>query len=337
MKIDARQLEGFLAAPGAAKAVLLYGEDAGLIRERALALVRAVAGGTDDPFRVVELGRDEVAAIPAEMASVPMTGGRRVVMARDVTDAALGAVKAALDGKGDGFLVLEGPTLAARSKLRTLLEGAAKGAAIGCYALDNRALGQLIRGVLAEAQVRADADAVTWLTDNLGADQGVTRRELEKLVLYAGPGGQVDLEAARLCVGDLAGLSLEDALYAATSGDVAGTDRALELAMAEGSAPVGVLRGGLLHLQKLQRARAAVDGGLSAGEAAKGVRPPLFFRREPAFVQALGLWNAPALAQACERFWEAERACKRTGAADEVIARSAVLGLAQRAAVARRR
>jgi DNA polymerase-3 subunit delta len=336
VKIDARRLEAFLAAPGDASAVLLHGDDSGLIRERALALVRVVAGSTDDPFRVVELPRDAADAIPAEMASVPMTGGRRVVVVRDVTDAAAGAVKAALDGRGEGFLVLEGPALPARSKLRTLLEGAAKGAAIGCYGLDGRALASLIRDVLGEARVRVDADAVAWLADNLGADQGLTRRELEKLALYAGPGGQVDLEAARLCVGDLAGLSLDDALFAATAGEVAGADRALELAMAEGTAPVGVLRAGLMHLQKLQRARAAMEGGQPAGEAAKAVRPPLFFRRQPAFVQALNLWNAAALAQACERFWEAERACKRTGAADEAIARSAVLGLAQRAAARRR-
>ena len=50
-----------------------------------------------------------------------------------------------------------------------------------------------------------------------------------------GPGGRVDLEAAMACVGDLAGLSLDDALFAATEGDVATADRALELAMAEGA------------------------------------------------------------------------------------------------------
>src|SRR6185369_15122398 len=171
-------------------------------------------------------------------------------------DAAAPAVKKVLDGKSDGFLVLEGPGLASRSKLRTLVEASLTGAAIACYPLDNRALGQMIRSMLAEAGVQADADAITWLADNLGADQGLSRREIEKLALYAGSGGKVDIDAARLCVGDLAGLSLDDALFAATSGDIAGTDRALELAVAEGAAPVALLRTGLLHLQRLQRARA---------------------------------------------------------------------------------
>jgi hypothetical protein len=40
---------------------------------------------------------------------------------------------------------------------------------------------------------------------------------------------------------------------------------------------------------------------------------------------------------AAARLWEAERACKRTGAPADTIARNAVIGLAQRAAMARRR
>ena len=107
--------------------------------------------------------------------------------------------------------------------------------------------------------------------------------------------------------------------------------------MAEGAAAVGVLRAGLLHLQRLQRARGAMGTGLSASEATKGIRPPLYFRREAQFVQALGLWSEQALSQACQRFWEAERACKRTGTPGETICRSAVIGLAQRSVVARRR
>jgi DNA polymerase-3 subunit delta len=337
LKLDARGIEPFLRDPGTTRAVLLHGEDLGLIRERAARLVRKVAGSTDDPFRVVELERDGFAAIADELATLPLTGGRRVVRVRDATDAATAPVQAALAGRGEGFLVLEAPGLAARAKLRTLLERLPDAACIACYPLEGRALEQQIRSSLAACGVSADADALGWLTGQLGADQAITQSEIEKLALYVGPDGRVDITAARVCVGDLAGLSLDDALFAATAGDVAAADRALELAMAEGAAPVGVLRAGLMHLQRLQRARAAMAGGLSPGDAAKAARPPVFFRRVPDFVQALTLWSEAALGQACIRVWEAERACKRTGAPAETIARNAVVGLSQRGAAAKRR
>jgi DNA polymerase-3 subunit delta len=329
MKLDARSVAGFLRNPGSCRVALLFGDDAGLIRERAEALVRVVAGTLDDPFRVAELGREDLGRIAEEAAS--LTGGRRVVRVRDAGEAALGPVQMVLKGSAPALVVLEAGGIASRSRLRSAVEAAPEGVAIGCYPEEGRSLEATVRTVLSEAGVTADSEAVAWLAGQLGADRASTRRELEKLALYAGPGGRVDMEAAAICVGDVAGLSLDDALFAATAGDVGLTDRALELALAEGASPVGVLRAGLMHLQRLHRARLAADGGTSAAEAAKAARPPVFFRRVGAFTRALALWSAPAMMGAMAGLAEAERACKRTGAPDAVICRNAVLALARRA------
>lgn len=337
MKLDARQFEGLLRDPGPIVAVLLAGEDTGMIRERARRLVVAIAGSADDPFRVVEIERENAAAIPGEMASLSLTGGRRVVRVREAGDTLLTIVEGVMERRPPGFLVIEAPGLPSRSKLRAAMEKSPAGAAMICYPLEGRALESEIRAVLADMKVGVDAEAMRFLTEQLGADHSLTRGEIEKLALFVGPGGQVDLVAAQTCVGDMAGLSLEDALYSATAGDVAAADRALELAIAEGAVPVAVVRAALMHMQKLQRARAAMTDGLSAGEAAKALRPPLFFRRESSFIQALNLWPPAAIEQACTRLWEAERACKRTGTPGDALCRSVVIGLAQRSAVSRRR
>jgi DNA polymerase-3 subunit delta len=82
-KLDARRIAGFLADPGAVRVVLVFGEDGGLVRERADALVRAVVG--DDPFGLVDVPRDAAAkdagllaaeaATPALNATPPTHGG----------------------------------------------------------------------------------------------------------------------------------------------------------------------------------------------------------------------------------------------------------------------
>ncbi len=338
MKPAGAQIAALLRDPGPCRAILLFGEDVGMIRERAEALVRTVAGSLDDPFRVVDLTRDQIEQLPDESASMSLTGGRRVVRVRDLTDnvATVDAVRAVLKRSGDALIVLEGAGLAAKSKLRTLLEAAPNGAAIGCYPEEGRALEDTIKATLQASQVGVDPDALSWLAAQLGADRVSTRAELEKLALYVGPGRRVDLAAAMECVGDLAGLSLDDALFAATEGEVATADRALELAMAEGAAPVQVLRAGLAHLQRLHRARLAMDqDGLNAADAAKTLRPPVFYRRTRAFTRAVSLWPAPALLAAIAGLSEAERGCKRTGWPDQMLCRNAVLALARRAAITR--
>jgi DNA polymerase-3 subunit delta len=337
MKLSPQRVGAFLRDPGACRVVLLHGEDAGMIRDRATTLVRAVAGTVDDPFRVAELNRDEVGRLSDEAASLSLVGGRRVVRLRDATDAATAAVTAILKGAAPALVVLEASALPPRSRLRALAETAPDAAAIACYPEEGRALEDTIRSVLTEAGVTVDRETLAWLSAQLGADRASTRQELEKLALYVGFGGRVDLDAALACVGDLAGLSLDDALFAATEGDVAMADRALELAIAEGATPVGVLRAALMHLQRLHRARLAVDAGQPAADATKSARPPVFFRRTGAFTAALGLWSSGGLMAAIAGLADAERACKRTGAPDVVLSRNAVLALARRAAAGRAR
>ncbi len=337
MKLDARRVEAFLDDPGAIRAVLFHGEDAGLIREWAARVVRRVAGSLDDPFRVTELDRDAIGALPDEMGAMSLMGGRRVVRVREASDAATTPVQKALAGQGPAFLVLEGLALGGKSRLKTLLDRSEHAVTIACYPMEARAIPGLVRQALAQDQISIEADALEWLAGQLGADRAVTRSELEKLALFAGPGGVVDLEAVRLCVGDQSGLQLEDALFAATDGEVVATDRALELAMSEGATPVGVLRAGLMHVQRLTRVRVAVEGGVPVEVAVKSARPPVFFRREAVFGRAVRLWSLAALEQAAVRLWEAERGCKSTGSPAEAMSRSAILGLAQRAVVMRRR
>src|SRR5208282_1497909 len=134
MKVDARRVDAFVADPGSCRVVLFFGEDAGLIRLRAETMTRAVAGALDDPFRVAELDREVIARLQDEAATLSLTGGRRVVRLREVADAAAtAAVQAVLASRAPGLVVIEGAGLPARSRLRTLLEAAADGAAIACY------------------------------------------------------------------------------------------------------------------------------------------------------------------------------------------------------------
>ena len=144
-----------------------------MIRDRAGELVRMVAGSLDDPFLVAELGRENVGELANEAASLPLTGGRRVVRLREATDAATDQVAAILKGMAPALVVLEAGGLPTRSRLRSLVEAAPDGAAIACYPEEGRALTDTIRAVLAAGGVGVDADALAWLSDQLGADRVV--------------------------------------------------------------------------------------------------------------------------------------------------------------------
>ncbi len=336
MKLDARQVAGFLRDPGACRLVLLHGEDEGLIRERAQALTKLVGGSLNDPFRVVELERDGWSQIAGEMAALSMIGGRRVVRVREVAEAVLSHVTAAMKGPGGALLILEAPGLG-KGKLRSFAEAAPDAAAIACYPEEGRALTELIRSIFGELKVSAEPDALEWLGETLGGDRSVVRGEIEKLALLCGPGGRVDVAMARACTGEIAGSLGDDGLLAATSGDVQLSDGAIEAAIADGLNGVGLLRMALMHLQKMHLARLRMEQGASAGEAVRAMRPPVWGSGVSAMTAALSLWSAEGLLRAIEEARQAELVCKQTGSRPELLARRYVAWVARQAAARKNR
>ena len=66
MKIEPRQVDAFLKKPDPKiRGVVIYGNDDGLIAERALALAKTVCEDLKDPFRVVDIGGDVLKGDPA--------------------------------------------------------------------------------------------------------------------------------------------------------------------------------------------------------------------------------------------------------------------------------
>src|ERR1700709_1803255 len=99
--IKPAQAEAFVARPDPAyPVVLLYGPDAGLVSERAQAIIAASVDDPADPFAVIGLSGDELASDPARLAdgakSIPMFGGRRVVRVRASARSFMPALEAAL-------------------------------------------------------------------------------------------------------------------------------------------------------------------------------------------------------------------------------------------------
>lgn len=343
MKLSAGRIESFVARPDPkVVAVLVYGPDSGLVRERVDTLTRGVVEDPHDPFRVADLTPDDLKQDPArlvdEAAALALTGGRRVVRLRDAADAVTVRVKPFLDDpKGDALVILQAGDLAKSSSLRKLFEAAPNAAALPCYADEGASLDAVVRDTLGKAGLRATPDTMGFLLTHLGGDRQLTRSELDKLVLYMGSaGGEVTLQDAAACIGDSASLGMDDLSYAVADGDGAATQRMLDRLYREGVNPVQVLRLMQRHFQRLHLAVGAVESGQSPDQAIKGLRPPVFFKVADRFKGQMRRWTVPLIGQALDLLLEAEMDCKTTGLpAHEVCARA--LMQVARAAGARRR
>jgi len=122
VKIPKREIDSFCRAPGTAiRAVLIYGPDQGLVRERSNLLLGGVVDDPRDPFRVCDLTGEEAARDPArlmeEAVSLSMTGGRRIVRVRGMADSFAPTMAEVLKlPTGDTLILVEAAELANRER-----------------------------------------------------------------------------------------------------------------------------------------------------------------------------------------------------------------------------
>ncbi len=338
MKVPTAKADSFARHPDpAVRAVLVYGPDEGLVRERAETLARSVVEDLSDPFRVGELNGTAVAQEPArlydEAAAQALTGGRRVLRIRPAGDELAPIMKEFLAAPpGDALVVLQAGDLPGRSSLRKVMEAAASGAALPCYRDDPGSLAGLLDAMLAEEGLSASREATAYLGASLGADRQLTRREIEKLALFKGPGGgEITLDEAVASVGDTAFLTLEDLAFAVAEGDRGLVERTAQRGQDEGLNGVAMLRTVGRHLQRLHLASGVMAAGASGDQALARLRPPVFWKQKSRFLEQCRRWTPARLARALEQLIEAERRCKTSGAPAELLARRTLLELAAKA------
>lgn len=337
MKIQAGRADGFVARPPAeCRALLLYGPDAGLVRERLTAATKAIAQDASDPFRVAELSpsslKDDPARLGDEAAALSLTGGQRVVRVLNAPDSLAGLIGDFLaHPKGEALVIVTAGELGPKSPLRKMFEDEPKAAAIACYADEGQGLDSLITQHLAKQNIRINADALQLLAGRLGSDRMMVRSELDKLALYIGAAGTVSLADIEAAMGDGAEATQDELSMAVLSGDQAAAQTALERLFREGTAPVGILRSVGRQVQRLHLASGQVRLGKSPEQAIDSLRPPVFFKYKPVMTQQVRQWTVERLGQAMDLLLQAEMDCKTTGMPAEAVCGRALMQITRAA------
>jgi DNA polymerase-3 subunit delta len=334
MIVKSQDADRFAAKPPATlKAALVFGPDQGLVRERAEKIARTVVDDLKDPFRVVDFEESVLNADGArlfdEAAAISMMGGRRVIRIRSGGNTLAKLFDSFLDEPiGDALIVVEGGDLAKNSTLRKVFEESNDAAAIQCYGDSEQSLSGVVRDALKAQGLSISAEALDDAVSRLGSDRGVTRREIEKLALYAHGQKNVSLEDVRATLGDESEVRVEEVLDATGEGDLKRLDLALERVWADDMNAIAVVRSALGHFQKLLSAKAATDRGESIDGAMRKMWPPIHFSRTSSFKAQATRWNEDKLGEALDLLLETEALCKTTAVPGEAVLGRALFNIA---------
>ncbi len=268
---------------------------------------------------------------------MPFGGGRRLIRLRGITgDHARLISEIIQEPSGDGLIIAEAGPLRRDSAMVKMFEASKTGAAIPCYADEGRSLAALLDKTLKQENISLTPDARSYVINRLGADRAATRSEIEKLLLYIGKNGKLDLEDAVEAIGDAGSTSVDDLVYATATGDITSSHRALDRLTAANTQPITVIRSMIGHLTKL---RAVVAKAETSGlePALASIRPPIFFKRKTAFQEQARIWSRQRLSLAIDRMLRAEIEVKQTGSDSYLVLWKACYDVAQAATTQRHR
>lgn len=338
MKIPVKNIEGFVKKPPAgALAVLVYGPDAGLIRERISILSKNVLGEKPDPFGTAQFTEGKLLDSPSllldEAKSISMLGGRRVVILRDATDKSTAVIKSALSElkDGDNFILIESGELGPKSSLRALFENAENGAALPCYVEDERDISRLLLPAFRAEGYAISSEALLHIASSVVGDRAIVRSEVQKIITYMGANKNISLEDAIACIGDGAVLSLDTLSKSVGLGQFAEADRILSTLLSEGYPPVSLLRALQNHFMRLHITRVRIDRGERMEDAIKKLKPQVFFKLKPSFETQLNAWSSDQIEQALSLLVSAEARCKQSSQDPGITCSRALLALCQMA------
>jgi DNA polymerase-3 subunit delta len=328
------EIDKYIARPDPARPiVLVFGPDAGLVRERAEALVRSAVDDPKDPFQLARIEGDDLASEPTRLVeeanTIPLFGGRRAVWVKAGGRNIAPAVEAVIASPSpDCRVVIEAGDLKRNAPLRALCERAKTAVALPCYADSERDLARLIDDEMRAAGLTITSDARAMLVPLLGGDRLASRHEVGKLALYARGKSAVDIEDVMAVVADASTLALDGLIDAAFTGRTGELELQLGKARTAGIAPGAIISAALRQVIQLHKARLAVEDGAPVSDAAGSIQPFVHFSRRAAVETALRNWSSTRLERAMSQLAEATLESRRQSGLAEVIAHRALLALA---------
>lgn len=300
--------QGFEAAFGAPSirysGALLYGPNWELTNRLKNQAIRHFTSNHPDG-EVVRFSDADLAADPGrlleELQSISMFGPDKLVVVDAVSSAIHKACVAALSvGWSDCLLLVTAGDLKKSSPLRKEFEASTKLAATVCYEQDAADLLEYCVSFMSGLDITIKREAIELVVSSVGGNAALLQSELVKLATYAGENGSLTMADVSEVIAGNEAASMDGLIDAVFSGRPQAAVQAVATLQQQGQQPATVLVALTNHCALLVDMAAAMQAGKRPESIVREWRPPVFFKRQTAFIEQLKICSLPQLRVAAE-------------------------------------
>ena len=336
MKVHNSQINDFINKVNSNYgAILVYGTDYGLICEKVNDLVKSYfknINSDDVSHNVVEIDSQELNKEPRLLAeesqSISLLSSKKIIKINNITDSIKKVISSYLEKPGEDCLVLlQGNSFSPSSAIRKFFEDHDTAKIIACYSDDSQNIEIMITNMLKKENISIDIDAKKALIERLGLDRLVTKTEIEKAILFAGEGGNLNYKDTISFVGDQTLINLEKLSDTTFLGDLKSTFSILLRLEKDNTSSVEIIRVLLRQLHNLLRIKISTMSGLNIETVINSFKPPIYFKRKPNIYKHNKSWSPKKINRALSMLYKTEMECKKSGAIQKTLVRQVILGL----------
>lgn len=314
MKLKSFDLPKRISAGDVPVAVLLFGQDQGLVEESAAMVRQRLFEEAQAEFNLeLFFGGDlQAERFLNSCQAYPFLASRRLVILKEADRLSTTNVKTVTNylkrpSPSTLLLVLAG-NLEAKSPLRKQFETDKTAWCIPFYPLEGRALRQWLETQLRQDGFRVDTDVFPYLTEHLAGDTRNTRQELDKLRLFMGHKKQIALEDVLAMVGTTTTYSGFGLSAAVTSGQLPEALAILEKLLESGEEPILLLGTLSQRIRRLNQCNELLSEGMATMSVAAKLN--IFWKDQELFFQQSRHIPARKLADGLLDCLEADRQLK---------------------------
>lgn len=333
MKLYSNQADNYIKnmKPGKPGAVLIYGPDAGAVRDFQRKITNKITGGAD-AMGVKEFSAEQVkedpGALLSEINARSFFATERVIVIDFAASIAETVTEAIAEVPDDLTIIITADELGKDSKMRKFFEAHVSLPIIACYKEDERAIRTIIFQKFKSLGINVETDAMNYLATNLGEDKQITLNEIEKILTYLGTQKSLSYGEVIQLLADSSELTLNDITGALSTRDAAKLEKSLRRAFAENVNAVPILRSVQWQLQRLITLKMMLANGMSLDAAFNAIRPQVYKMQQEQMRVALRKWSEVQLKTALSAITKTEFDAKASTIDPDIICRDALLKLA---------
>ena len=316
-------------------AILLYGQDYGLISERSSLIINSFFNNVNqkhNSLNIVDLSNSNLLLYPEslemEVTSISLLSRKKIVRVKDASDALLKIIDDYfVYSHPDCLVILLSDALSPRSKIRKFFEAHNDAVILPCYSDDKKGILNLINSSLNKEDVFIDEQGIQLFANYLGVDRLNTKSEIEKAILYAGKDKKLNVNDITSFISDQASLGIDELYDYSLNGDLEEAYRVLNRIQKEGVPSIQIIRSFIRQMQSLYSIIHALSLSTNIHTILDNFKPPIYFKRKENIKGHAQKWSLGKLNKALLLLETAEISCKLPKSNPIIITKQAILSI----------